>query len=199
MSEFDTREQIVKAFGESAPDEIESEEQYKDWVDNQFAELKAHLDLLDERQDEIEEFVSEVSRSAASGRSDLAERVEHLEEAINSSSNHADARRERVIQALYNRCQTNDRICYITPSSKVVDGMYGEQRHLDGVYGLFDSGVSKRTCRNYMNQIADEYAGCHTTSPTRGGAGGGSSQLRLKMDVDEFVDQHGDEFDWAGN
>jgi hypothetical protein len=195
-ADFNTRRQAVEAFGPDPPSDLDPDsEAYKDWIDEQFAEIKTRLDLVEETVEgelATKEDVDNVAHINAQARSELFERVEELEAKITWGGAGYDQRIEILLRALVNRAREldDDHVFATVDEHKVSIGEAGDTVTLDGVYQLFEGAVSKRTCRRYMKEIAAKYQGCSLSKTTTGGWGGGSSKMRLTMDVDEFLDAH---------
>lgn len=198
MEDQDAKDIVFEAFGEpESRDDIETEAEFRDWVDAQIAEIKTELERKD---DEIEtkasrEDVDTVAQNSAQRHQELRERMELLEAKTTFRGDlRKEGRHQMVLKALLARCQTDDDTDYVTVEGEWVRGMHGEANYNEGIYDLFDEAVSQRTCRKYIDQIAEKYEGCRADGGNPGGFGGGTSKKKLKMDVDEFLAAHSDEW-----
>ena len=188
------------------PDDSKTDDGFRDYVDERLAELQLELgetdDRLDDqgaRQDAISRKLDAV-RETADAAQDRAERAERM--AAWGGAGYAD-RLARVVDVLAVRARNNPAMTggpeghttfyadEITPTEQDRDQVDGTR---PGVVDVLDGAVSDRTARNYVRDLAD-CAGLSLRDATRGGWGGGSEQMRLRMDLDRFTAAYGS--DWS--
>ncbi|WP_336331123.1 hypothetical protein [Haloarcula sp. CGMCC 1.2071] len=186
------------------PSEFEDGEALREWVEERLGELEL---TLAETEDRVEDHDARLDAREAHGEA-LSRKIETVEEQAKRAERLAkwgglgyEDRLRKVLATLLSRASQNQHvtggpeghetkhIAHITPTEEEQ-----ESGSRPGVYELFDGAVSARTCRSYVRTLAD-VRGFSVRESSRGGWGGGSSQMVLKLVLEDFHEAHGEEWD----
>jgi len=189
---------------EADADDFDSEEAYREWVDARLAEIEAaadetadRVDANDDRLDVHEARADALSKRAARAiekAEDAEKRAKKAEMMASWGGLAYEDRIERVLTELIQRARRNGGHDWITTSEEVRKNEQADRYHVAGVFDLFSGAVSKRTCRNYIDDLAT-LDGLGTKRADPGGWGGGSKNKRLTLDLSAFVESYG--ADWT--
>lgn len=179
------------------PDDFDSDEALREYLDEKLAAIEAagagrddRLDAQDARDDALS-LKLETVREEAQDAQRRAKRAERL--AAWGGLGYED-RIAQVLHELIRRARAQNGAAYITTAEEDREDVQGNRYKKPGIYDLFDGAVSKRTARNYMDDLG-AVAGLSATNALAGGWGGGSEQRRLRIDLAAFLDAHGAEYD----
>lgn len=178
-------------------DDFETDEALREFVDEKLAELQAsaterddRLDAQDARDDALAAQLSTVREEVEDARR-RAKRAERL--AAWGGLGYED-RLETVVDELIRRARNQGGAAHLTTSEEKCKDMQGNRYTRPGIYDLFDGAISRRTARNYMDDLG-AIEGLSASDSQAGGWGGGSEQRRLKIDLARFLDAHGADYE----
>lgn len=178
-------------------DDFETDEALREYLDEKLAELQAsaterddRLDAQDARDDALAAQLSTVREEVEDARR-RAKRAERL--AAWGGLGYED-RLETVVDESIRRARDQGGAAHITTAEEKCEDMNGNRYTRPGIYDLFDGAISKRTARNYMDDLG-ALEGFSATGAKAGGWGGGSDQRRLKIDLARFLDAYGADYD----
>lgn len=179
------------------PDDFDSDEALREYLDEKLAAIEAagagrddRLDAQDARDDALAAQLDTV-REEVEDAQRRAKRAERL--AAWGGLGYED-RLETVVDELIRRARAQNGAAYITTAEEDREDVQGNRYKKPGIYDLFDGAVSKRTARNYMDDLG-AIEGLSTADAQAGGWGGGSEQRRLKILLARFLDAHGADYD----
>lgn len=174
-------------------DESDELDRLAEYLDERLAETTARLDAQDERDDALSSLIRSV-RETAEDAQDRAERAERLQAYGGLGY---DERLAAVVESLVRRAERGrmgDGRATIRTTTRTVEDEQGNRVERTGVVDLFDGSISARTCRTYIRDLGD-LVGLSVREPSRGGSGGGSEPLGLRLDLVEFTETYGVEWD----
>jgi hypothetical protein len=185
-------------------DDFDSDEAYREWIDSRLAEIEAAASAATDRADANDDRldVHEARADALSAKAERAiEKAENAEERAKEAELKStwgglayEERIERVLSEVIQRARASGGNDWIATSEEVRQNEQADRYHVPGVFDLFSGAVSKRTCRNSIDDLAT-LDGLGVKHANRGGWGGGSSNKRLTIDLSEFVESYA--ADWT--
>jgi hypothetical protein len=171
-------------------DEFDDVEALREWLDQKMAEVESTIDAQEARDDALSTKLDRIEDMARTAE----ERASRAETVAEWGGLGYHDRIEQVVETLVLRARHADGQASITTSETVAEDHQGNRRRRPGVVDLFDDAVSRRTCRRYLDDLA-ELRGLSIRSGDRGGYGGGSEQKRLSIDLATFEAAFGEEWD----
>jgi len=177
-------------------DDFDSVKTFRDFVDEQLAEIQADADRRDDRLNEQGARVEALSRRtqrALDAAEKAQQRADHAERMAAWGGLGYEDRIETVVSTLINYARENGGHGFIATTEHDFGGE-GHRRVRPGIVDLFDGAVSPRTCRTYIDDLG-QCAGLSVEDRDVGGWGGGSEPKRLKLDLRAFFAAYGSEWD----
>jgi hypothetical protein len=180
--------------------EFDDAEAFREFVDQRLAEIEAAGAERDDRLDAQGTRADALSRKLDTVREQAKRAERRAKRAEKMAAWGGLGYHERlwqVVETLVRRAERGrmgDLAAHITTGETEHRDEQGNRYARPGVYQLFDGGVSERTCRRYIRDLA-QVDGLDVEDGDRGGWGGGSTQMRLTIDLPTFRVAYGDDWD----
>lgn len=172
---------------------FDSDEAFRDYVDEEFARLKAEIGEKADQEDVDRAF--EEHAELWQEMSQLRENVERLRQQQMGGGDVA-AREQMIVDELVERAQSSSNgKAHITAGEE--EQSFGAPRR--GIAQLLaldaPDGQTPTTAYDYMNRMAERYDGLWKREGKAGGWNGGQQKsAALRMDAERFIEAHGEDF-----
>lgn len=204
MQTEDAWDRVLETHEDQIPDEIETEEQLREWVDAHSAYRDVQIDHLEEKIEQLEaeaatsDDISQTREFGAKTRKEvraLERKVEALQRKVTTGGIGKNERLYAIVDELCERAvQAKAEKTTITVDRVKRKDVNGNPYHVDGIYEILDEQVSKRTVRKYIDDLG-EFDGFTVVESSSGGFGGGQTQKKLKFDLSAFRDAYGESWE----